>query len=78
MRRKIWDQGASRLKRFLLFLSLAAAFGAERPPIVGIANFVVKTDNLEEARKFYSGVLGYDEVFRHRRPGNAAELPSSR
>ena len=38
-----------------------------RPPITNIANFVVKTDNLDEARRFYSGVLGYDEVFRHRR-----------
>ena len=63
------------MKRFLLlFLPFAAAFGAERPPIVGIANFVVKTDNLEEARKFYTGVLGYDEVFRHKRPGNAADI----
>ena len=69
MRRTIWDQGASRLKRFLLLLSFAAAFGVERPPIVGIANFVVKTDNLEDARRFYAGTLGYDEVFRHRRHG---------
>lgn len=46
----------------------------QRPPIVGIANFVVKTDNLEEVRKFYTGVLGYDEVFRHKRPGVEAEL----
>ena len=46
----------------------------ERPPIVGIANFVVKTDNLEEARRFYAGVLGYDEVFKHRRPGVAADI----
>ena len=38
-----------------------------RPPITNIANFVVKTDNLDEARRFYSGVLGYDEVFRHKR-----------
>jgi catechol 2,3-dioxygenase-like lactoylglutathione lyase family enzyme len=38
-----------------------------RPPITTIANFVAKTDNLEEARKFYTGVLGYDEVFRHKR-----------
>ncbi len=38
-----------------------------RPPITRVANFVVKTDNLEEARRFYSGVLGYDEVFRHKR-----------
>ena len=32
-----------------------------------MANFVVKTDDLEEVRKFYSGVLGYEEVFRHQR-----------
>ena len=38
-----------------------------RPAITNIANFVVKTDNLDAARKFYSGVLGYDEVFRHKR-----------
>lgn len=49
-------------------LILTAATGAlARPPITNIANFVVKTDNLEEARKFYSGVLGYDEVFTHKR-----------
>ena len=27
----------------------------------------MKTDNLDKARRFYSGVLGYDEVFRHKR-----------
>jgi lactoylglutathione lyase len=48
-------------------LPLSAGAPAERPPITKIANFVVKTDNLDEARKFYSGVLGYDEVFRHKR-----------
>jgi len=40
---------------------------ASRPPITNIANFVVKTDNLDEVRKFYAGVLGYDEVFKHKR-----------
>src|SRR5947208_9580350 len=44
------------------------------PPIVGIANFVVRTDDLEEARKFYTGVLGYSEVFQHRHPGNDADV----
>jgi catechol 2,3-dioxygenase-like lactoylglutathione lyase family enzyme len=62
------------LKRLLLLLPLLTALGAERPPIVGIANFVVKTDNLDEVRKFYTGVLGYDEVFRHRRPGMLADI----
>jgi catechol 2,3-dioxygenase-like lactoylglutathione lyase family enzyme len=84
MRRKIWNparvaQGVPRLKPFLLLLSLAAAFGTERTPIVGIANFVVKTGNLGEPSKFYSskfywGALGYDEVFQHRRPGIAADI----
>ena len=58
-----------------LFLLIPMTFGVlpltaatpARPPITNIANFVVKTDNLDEARRFYSGVLGYDEVFRHRR-----------
>jgi catechol 2,3-dioxygenase-like lactoylglutathione lyase family enzyme len=47
-------------------LPLTAATLA-RPPVTNIANFVVKTHNLDEARRFYSGVLGYDEVFRYRR-----------
>ena len=55
-------------------LPLTAA-AAARPPITKIANFVLKTDNLEEARRFYSGVLGYDEVFRHQRTiSGTAEL----
>jgi len=48
------------------FMLLTAA-STPRPPIANIANFVVKTDNLDEARRFYHGVLGYDEVFRHKR-----------
>jgi lactoylglutathione lyase len=48
-------------------LLLNAAIPVSRPPITNIANFVVKTDNVDAARKFYSGVLGYDEVFRHQR-----------
>jgi lactoylglutathione lyase len=59
----------------LFLLPLAAALLAQqRPPITGIANFVVKTNQLDESRKFYSGVLGYDEVFTHRRPGVPAPL----
>ncbi|HXK02226.1 MAG TPA: VOC family protein [Verrucomicrobiae bacterium] len=56
-------------------LASGAAAAVARPPIAGIANFVVKTDSLDEARKFYSGVLGYDEVFRHKRAiAGAAEI----
>ena len=51
-----------------------AAFGSERPRIVGIANIAVKVDNLEEARKFYSGVVGMDEVFTTKDPAVAGDL----
>jgi len=34
--------------------ALVPALAVERPPIIGIANFVIKTDNLEEVRKFYT------------------------
>ncbi|HXB69485.1 MAG TPA: hypothetical protein VNY05_14640 [Candidatus Acidoferrales bacterium] len=40
-----------------------------------VAKFLRTTDNLEEARRFCSGVLGYDEVFRHQRAvSSPAEL----
>lgn len=39
---------------------------AERPPITGIANFAVKVDRMEEARKFYNGVVGMEEAFKTR------------
>src|ERR1035438_5687249 len=48
-------------------IMLLTAATAVRPTVGNIANFIVKTDNLDEARKFYIGVLGYEEVFRHKR-----------
>jgi lactoylglutathione lyase len=36
---------------------------ADRPRITGIANIAVKVSDLEEARKFYSGIVGLDEAF---------------
>jgi lactoylglutathione lyase len=47
----------------LAVLGAFALQAAERPPIVGIANIAVKVDDLEEARKFYSGALGMEEAF---------------
>ncbi len=46
----------------------------ERPPIVGVANFVAMTDSLDSARTFYNGYLGYDEAFLHERPGIKGEI----
>lgn len=44
-------------------LGVAVASPLARPPIVGIANIAVKVANLDEARKFYSGVVGLEEAF---------------
>ena len=41
---------------------------AERPRIVGIANIALKMDSLEEARKFYTGVVGMEEAFSTKDP----------
>jgi catechol 2,3-dioxygenase-like lactoylglutathione lyase family enzyme len=50
--------------------------GAEpkRPKITGIANFAAKVDNLEEARKFYKGVVGFEEAFTTTDPAVAGDL----
>jgi lactoylglutathione lyase len=62
------------MKLFLLLLTLLPIWAVERPPIIGIANFVVKTDNLDQERKFYGGVLGYNEVFQHERQGVTGKI----
>jgi lactoylglutathione lyase len=41
---------------------------ARRPPIVGVANIGLKTDNLAAAREFYGNILGYQEAFRLDKP----------
>src|SRR5450759_3278876 len=62
-------------KSFWLTVVLAAsAHAAQRPRIVGIANIAVKVDNLEEARKFYSGVVGMEEAFQTRDAGVPGDL----
>jgi lactoylglutathione lyase len=39
-----------------------------RPPIVGVANIGLKTDNLVAAREFYGHTLGYQEAFTLNKP----------
>lgn len=41
---------------------------------MGIANIAVKVDNLEEARKFYSGVVGTEEAFQTKDAGVTGDL----
>ena len=59
---------------WLTVMLAVAAQAAVRPRITGIANIAVKVDNLDEARKFYSGVVGMEEAFQTRDAGIAGDL----
>ena len=59
---------------WMVMMFAVVAFGSERPRIVGIANIAVKVDNLDEARKFYSGVVGMDEAFTTKDPAVTGDL----
>jgi lactoylglutathione lyase len=41
-----------------------------RPPIVGVAHIGLKTDDMAAARKFYTGVLGFQEPFSLDKPAS--------
>lgn len=53
-------------------MSLEAA--TKRPRITNIATFAAKVDNLEEARKFYGGVIGMAEAFTTKDPDVQGDL----
>jgi lactoylglutathione lyase len=55
-------------------LLMTLLHAADRPKIIGIANIAVKVDNLDEARKFYGGVVGMAEAFTTRDPTVTGEL----
>src|ERR1700733_7426429 len=69
--------------RFLLALLLAgvllrpgslgaadSAGAGDRPPIVGVAHIGLKTDDMAAARRFYTGVLGFQEPFSLNKPAS--------
>jgi lactoylglutathione lyase len=60
--------------KLLLALALTAAALAQtaptRPKILGVAHIGLRTDNLEAARKFYGGVLGFQEPFTYSLPAS--------
>ena len=58
-----------------MFLALASARAQApassspvRPKILGVAHIGLRTDNLDAARKFYGGLLGYQEPFSLDKP----------
>jgi len=48
--------------------------GPKRPPITGVAAFAAKVSSMEEARTFYSTVLGLEEAFTIGNPVGGPEL----
>jgi catechol 2,3-dioxygenase-like lactoylglutathione lyase family enzyme len=59
----------------LLFMTLPIVRAApKRPPIVGVSGFAVKTSSMDDARGFYSGVLGLEEAFTTKQPGGGSDL----
>lgn len=78
---------ASRWYLTVLFAGAVAAFpltsaaqsGAanrevKRPPIVGVAHIGLKTADLAADRKFYTGILGFQEPFRINNPDGSLML----
>ena len=54
---------------------LQQAAPVARPAIVGVAHIGLKTDDLAAARKFYTGVLGFQEPFTlDKAPGDGTGL----
>ena len=53
---------------FVTALAQAQAAPA-RPKIVGVAHIGLRVDNLDQARKFYGGILGFEEPFTYSEDG---------
>lgn len=58
----------------LLTAGLLAAQDLPRPKITGIAHIALFVKDVEKARNFYSGLLGYDEVFRLNNPDGSLSM----
>lgn len=48
--------------------------GLKRPPITGVASFAANVSSLDDARRFYSGVLGLQEAFTIKSPVGGTDL----
>lgn len=51
------------LSTILFHAVVVTAQTVKRPPIVGVAHIALNTDDMTAARKFYTGVLGFQEAF---------------
>lgn len=61
------------MSRFVCLLALAVSSGAADLPIAGLASVAFRVSDLERARGFYTGVLGFEEAFALRRADGSLE-----
>jgi catechol 2,3-dioxygenase-like lactoylglutathione lyase family enzyme len=54
----------------LSLLAVSQSAPVTRPPIVGVAHIGLRTDDMAAARKFYTGVLGFQEPFSLDKPAS--------
>src|SRR5665213_2651962 len=52
----------------------APAPAVTRPPIVGVAHIGLRTDDMAAARRFYTGLLGFQEPFSLNNPDGSLML----
>ena len=62
------------MSRLLLFALLAAPAFAADLPLTGIAHVGFAVSDLEKARGFYTGVLGYEQAFEIKKPDGSIEM----
>src|SRR5258708_14195289 len=59
---------------FLADAQTPAANEIKRPPIVGVSQIALNTDDMDASRKFYTGMLGFEEAFSMNKPDGSLML----
>ncbi len=62
------------MSRLLLAVLAVVSAGAAGLPLTGIAHIGFAVSDLEKARGFYTGVLGYEQAFEIKRPDGSIEM----
>jgi len=68
--RLLWVLGSIFILAPVIFTQTDATAMPKRPAIVGVSHIGLRTDNLDEARKFYGKLLGFQEPFTVDKPAS--------
>src|ERR1700692_1416472 len=59
---------------FVVHAQTPAVTEVKRPPIVGVSHIALNTDDMDTSRKFYTGMLGFEEAFSMNKPDGSLML----